>query len=249
MIGIVGGLGPYAGLDITKKIIDETVASSDQEHLPLLLFSCPNLIPDRTAYLLDASNENPASAIVTILRKLEQAGATIAAIPSNTAHAQPIFSVIQEEMTQAGSRLQLLHIVHETVRFVRENYPDSTIGVLSTAGEQSYSQYREAFMTRDFPVVEPEGEQKEKVNNAIYDIEYGIKSQPVPVANKAREDLLMVMDDLKKQGAQIIILGCAELPLAIPEKDYNGMMVIDPNRILARALIHAMAPDKLKPLS
>jgi len=26
------------------------------------------------------------------------------------------------------------------------------------------------------------------------------------------------------------------------------MIIIDPNRILARALIHAVAPDKLKPL-
>ncbi|MOA67866.1 Asp/Glu/Hydantoin racemase [compost metagenome] len=58
----------------------------------------------------------------------------------------------------------------------------------------------------------------------------------------------MAMDDLKKQGAQVIILGCAELPLAIPEKDHNGMVVIDPNRILARALIQAVAPGKLKAL-
>jgi aspartate racemase len=56
------------------------------------------------------------------------------------------------------------------------------------------------------------------------------------------------MDDLKKKGAQVIILGCAELPLAIPERDYNGMTIIDPNRILARALVYALAPDKLKPL-
>lgn len=248
MIGIVGGLGPYAGLDIAKKIIDETVAGSDQEHLPLLLFSCPNLIPDRSAYLLDTLKENPGKAIALILKQLEQAGATIAAIPSNTAHAEPIFSVIQDEMARLGNELKLLHIVHETVRFVHENYPDSTIGVLSTAGEQAYSQYREAFMKKGFPIVEPEGAQKEKVNNAIYDKDYGIKAQPAPIANKAREDLLMAMDDLKKQGAQVIILGCAELPLAIPEKDHNGMVVVDPNRILARALIQAVEPEKLKAL-
>jgi len=56
------------------------------------------------------------------------------------------------------------------------------------------------------------------------------------------------MDDLKKKGAQVIILGCAELPLAIPERDHNGMILIDPNRILARALVHSFAPDKLKAL-
>ncbi|WP_333866805.1 aspartate/glutamate racemase family protein [Sphingobacterium sp.] len=248
MIGIVGGLGPYGGLDIAKKIIDETAAGSDQEHLPLLLFSCPNVIPDRTAYLLDKSNDNPGKAIAGVLRKLEMAGATIAAIPSNTAHAEPIFSVVQDEMARAGSALKLLNIVHETVRFVDVNCPETTVGILSTAGEQICSLYREAFIRKGFIVVEPEGPQQEKVNNAIYDEDYGIKAQPVPIANKAREDLLLVVDDLKKKGAQVIILGCAELPLAIPERDYNGMIIIDPNRILARALVHAAAPDKLKPL-
>ncbi|WP_333888083.1 aspartate/glutamate racemase family protein [Sphingobacterium siyangense] len=248
MIGIVGGLGLYGGLDITKKIIDETAARSDQEHLPLLLFSCPNLISDRTAYLLDKSNVNPGKAIAAILRQLEMAGATIAAIPSNTVHAEPIFSVVQDEMARMGSTLKLLHIVYETVRFVDENYPDTTVGILSTAGEQICSLYREAFIRKGFVVVEPEGSQQEKVNNAIYDEDYGIKAQPVPIANKAREDLLLVMDDLKKKGAQVIILGCAEFPLAIPERDYNGMTIIDPNRILARALVYALAPNKLKPL-
>lgn len=248
MIGIIGGLGPYAGLDIARKIIDETVAKSDQEHLPLLLFSCPGLIPDRTAYLLDRTNENPARAIAAVLKQLEQAGATVAAIPSNTAHAAPIFSVIQDEMAQFGSQLKLLHIVHETVRFVEQNYPQSTVGVLSTASPESYGLYRELFMKKGFSVVEPESAQQDKVNSAIYDKDYGIKAQPEPVANKAREDLLMVMDELKKQGAQVIVLGCAELPLAIPERDHNGMAVVDPNRVLARALVHAVDPAKLRAL-
>ena len=248
MIGIVGGVGPYAGLDIAKKIIDETVAKTDQEHLPLLLFSCPNLIPDRAAYVLGHSEENPGKVIAGILNQLERAGASVAAIPSNSAHAEPIFSVIQDEMAKLGSQLRLLHIVYETVRFVQLYYPESTIGILSTSGQQSYNVYRELFMKKGFPIVEPDDTQQEKVNSAIYDKDYGIKVQPVPVANKAREDLLIVMDDLKRRGAQVIVLACAELPLAIPERDHNGMMIVDPNRILARALIEALAPNKLREL-
>ena len=52
MIGIVGGVGPLAGLDVFKKIIEETVVQKDQEHLPVLLMSYPHLIVDRTEYLL-----------------------------------------------------------------------------------------------------------------------------------------------------------------------------------------------------
>jgi aspartate racemase len=40
MIGIVGGVGPYAGLDLLKKIYDNTIANNDQEHLELFFFQC-----------------------------------------------------------------------------------------------------------------------------------------------------------------------------------------------------------------
>jgi aspartate racemase len=50
MIGIVGGVGPLAGLDIFKKIIEETIATKDQDHIPVILSSQPQRIADRTAF-------------------------------------------------------------------------------------------------------------------------------------------------------------------------------------------------------
>ena len=52
MIGIVGGIGPYAGLDLLKKVFDNTLANSDQEHLDTILLSMPSKIEDRTEYLI-----------------------------------------------------------------------------------------------------------------------------------------------------------------------------------------------------
>jgi aspartate racemase len=52
MIGIVGGVGPYAGLDLLRKVYDNTVAGKDQDHLDVVMISVPAAIPDRTAYLL-----------------------------------------------------------------------------------------------------------------------------------------------------------------------------------------------------
>ena len=48
MIGIVGGVGPYAGLDLLRKLLDNTLANSDQEHLDTVLLSLPSGIMDRT---------------------------------------------------------------------------------------------------------------------------------------------------------------------------------------------------------
>lgn len=72
MIGIIGGVGPLAGLDIVTKIIEETIATTDQEHLPVLLSSQPHRIADRTAYLLGQESENPAYAIAEIIQELEK---------------------------------------------------------------------------------------------------------------------------------------------------------------------------------
>ena len=51
-IGIVGGAGPYAGLDLAQKILQQTRAKNDQDYLPTLLISTPDQIEDRTSFLL-----------------------------------------------------------------------------------------------------------------------------------------------------------------------------------------------------
>ena len=60
IIGIVGGVGPLAGLDLQAKIVAQTIAGRDQDHLPVVSLSWPGPIPDRTEYLLGRVAENPA---------------------------------------------------------------------------------------------------------------------------------------------------------------------------------------------
>ena len=40
-IGVVAGAGPFAGLDLLQKILDQTIASRDQEHLTIAALSQP----------------------------------------------------------------------------------------------------------------------------------------------------------------------------------------------------------------
>ena len=51
---------------------------------------------------------------------------------------------------------------------------------------------------------------------------------------------------LFNKGAEVVILGCTEIPLALPESNYNGIPLIDSTAILARALILNSNPDLLK---
>ena len=63
LLGILGGMGPQAGLDLAQKLIAATRADNDQDHVPFVLFSLPGSVADRTAYLLGVSGTNPAYAI------------------------------------------------------------------------------------------------------------------------------------------------------------------------------------------
>ncbi len=122
MIGIVGGVGPLAGLDLQAKIISQTAAGRDQEHLPVLSLSWPGPIVDRTEYLLGQVAANPAHALLSQLRLLAAAGATVAAIPCNTAHAPAIFDIVRAGV--AGSPLRLLHMIAETAAHLAAEHPE-----------------------------------------------------------------------------------------------------------------------------
>ena len=251
MIGIVGGVGPYAGVDLLRKLLDNTLANSDQEHLDTVLLSLSSGIIDRTEYLLGKEKENPAFAIAEVLFKLEKTGAKVAGIPCNTAHAEGIFSVIQDKLHRAGSSIKVLHMIYETVSFIASTFPDITrVGVLSTTGTYLSGVYNLALGLKDYEVLLPTMEIQETIiHPAIYDPVYGIKAVANPVHPMARESLLKGFSYLKKQGAQAVILGCTEIPIAIPEPEVEDMVTIDPTLVLARALIYRTNPEKLKPLT
>lgn len=248
MIGIVGGVGPFAGLDLLGKILGQTVAQTDQDHLTVVSLSQPSTIPDRTAFLLSETNLNPAQPILAQLHQLEQLGAAVAGIPCNTAHAPPIMDVIEQRLAASTGRLRLLHMINEVAQMLQRRYPSvKTVGVLSTIGTTFARVYPLTLEPLGYEVIDPDDSLlKGAVHPAIYDTQYGIKACGY-ATEKAREDILLAVDHLGERGAQAIILGCTELPLALSGKEIDGLPLIDSTMVLARALIRAVDPQKLLP--
>lgn len=248
MIGIVGGVGPFAGLDLLGKILGQTVAQTDQDHLTVASLSQPSTIPDRTAFLLGETNLNPAQPILAQLHQLEQLGAAVAGIPCNTAHAPPIMDVVEQRLDASTGRLRLLHMINEVGQMLKRRYPSvKTVGVLSTIGTAYARVYPLTLEPLGYEVIDPDDSLlKEAVHPAIYDTQYGIKACGY-ATEKARDDILLAVENLGERGAQVIILGCTELPLALAGKEIDGLPLIDSTMILARALIRAVDPQKLLP--
>lgn len=248
MIGIVGGIGPFAGKDLLEKVFENTIAHSDQEHLDVALLSMSSKIEDRTEYLLGRVNDNPGLAIAQVLTKLEKIGVTVAGLPCNTAHAEQIFDVILNELAASKSKIKVLHMVDETVKFIVDNFADiKRVGVLSTTGTYKSGLYKNALESAGFEAVVPTPEmQKNTIRPAIYHPLYGIKTISQPVDERALNLLLKGVSFLKEQGAEAIVLGCTEIPLALTETTIDNVMMVNPTNILARALINEYCPEKLK---
>ncbi len=248
IIGIVGGVGPFAGLDLNRKIFENTKAITDQDHLEVYLLSCSRYITDRTEYLHNQDSiENPAKAIFNVICKLNQIGAGIVGIPCNTAHSPLIFNRLLSLIADAGLNVELVNMIEETKKNIEENpRKPKSIGLLSTLGTYGSGIYQSAFASNtEIRLVLPCDEDKEKVHRAIYDKEFGIKAFSSPVSEKAVKLLHEVIHILQeKERIQSVIMGCTEISLAFRQGDID-IPLIDPTEILARALISKANPSKL----
>ncbi|SKA48303.1 aspartate racemase [Chitinophaga eiseniae] len=247
MIGIVGGVGPLAGVDLFTKIIEETIVERDQEHVPVVLLSVPGTIPDRTEYLMGREPRNPALGIGTVLLQLGKMGARVAGIPCNTAHAPAIFNIVKQILRQSDSQLELLNMIELTADHLFEYYKGARVGILTTLGTYHAGVYRHTLTRKKIDVIELEtAEMRNGVHNAIYDAGYGIKANPVQVSRKAEIILHDAAGELIKRGADIIVSGCSEISFTLTPRNFGNVKLIDPTRLLALALVKAIDPGKCR---
>lgn len=246
-IGVVGGVGPFAGVDLVSKILRLTIAATDQEHIPLTLVSEPGAIEDRSRFLLGETDINPAHAVVEIIGRLAACGAMVVGIPCSTMHAPPIFDIIERDTQGALPRVTLVHLVREVVRTVRERRPaGGRVGILATAGAYHARLFSDDLEDAGFEPIVPERAVRQAVHRAIYDRSFGIKSHASPISEEARMTLASAVNELGGRGVDLIIAGCTELAYALPQVDVGGPPLVDATLALARGLVGRAAPERLQ---
>lgn len=238
-IGIVGGMGPQAGVALLNSITCLTGAATDQGHLPAILMSFPGDIEDRTSFLEGNVGVNPAYSIANIISRLEMAGAKIIGIACNTSHAPRIYNVITEELKKTGSGVKLLNMPFETCRYLKDNCPQvHRVGVLSTNGTWRSGVYNGFLQDMGFEVIVPEPEfQNDVIHAMVYDPGFGIKSNAGCITGEVNALMKKALSFFRERRADAIILGCTEFSLMPFESEVNGMLVVDSTDVMARALI------------
>ena len=228
-IGILGGMGPAATVDLMNKIINMTKASSDNEHIPMLVDSNTR-IPDRTEAVF-GRGESPVPEMTKSAERLEKAGADFIIIPCNTAHF--FLPEIESKID-----IPIINMPLETARMLKSKGIKKA-AVLATEGTCKSGLYDKALEDEGIQAIYPTPEQQNLVTSLVYDfIKKGIKdAKALP-----REEVALLIEDLKQGGAEVILLACTELPIAFESMELLDETCVDPTAVLAAAAIrHAGA--------
>jgi aspartate racemase len=217
-------MGPAATADFFAKLIEETPAACDEEHIPTLIVSDPRL-PGRPSAIL-ADGPSPLPALRSVRDKLLAAGATMLAMPCNTAHYW-LDDLVRD------CPVPFVSIVEASCDEVRRAAaPGSPVGLIATRATLASGIFERRLQADGHPLVLPaEDELAATVLPSIRMVKEGQAGQAGRVLAPAVQALL-------DRGAQVVILACTEMPLAL---DAIGSPLrarcIDSTRALARACV------------
>jgi len=227
-IGILGGMGPEATLDCFGKIIKNTPAKTDQEHLRVVIDSNP-AVPDRITAIL-GDGESPVPVLAAGCRVLEKAGADFIIIPCVSVHF--FLSEIQ-----AQTHLPILSIFDAVAEAVRREIPEArTVGLMGTIGTIKAGLFQNRLAEENINTLLPDSAAQTKILDAIKDIKDVRSSRTRSEITTDLIEAARSLIDKKPEGARAIIAGCTEIPLALGQ-EHLSVPYFDSLTILARAAI------------
>lgn len=224
LVGVLGGMGPAATLDFLHKMLAATPARSDQEHVPVLVASIPQ-VPDRTA-AFRGDGASPLPALLASARRLAEGGAGLLVMPCNTAH------LWFDELQAALPDLPMLHLVDAALaEAVEIAGPTARIGLLATDATLAAGLYpnRTPAGSALQWLMPTAGEMLDAVMPGIAAVKSGELERGTALLRRAA-------DALARRGAQALVLGCTEIPLVLT-RDRSPLPVIDATAALARRAV------------
>lgn len=221
ILGVLGGMGPLATVDFVRKIILHTPAHRDQDHIPLLIQSTPQ-IPDRTACLM-GNGDSPLPALTASLHALVKGGVGAIAIPCNTAHYW------HQDLAKI-SPVPILHIAKACARQLQQQGIRS-VALMATDGTLKAGFYEKELATFGIQLV-PASQYQQAIMEGIYLVKSGAVSKGADILENTMNALLTL-------GVERVILGCTEIPFALEQKQSACLRYgLDATEALAKACVH-----------
>ena len=222
VVGIIGGMGPEATVDLMRRVIAKTPVSDDQDHIHLIVESNPK-IPSRIAHLIDGTGPDPTPELMRIAANLQRAGADALAIPCNTAHAYA-------DSIRSAVNIPLLDMVSLTVEEIA-SAGRTRVGLLASTAVHNTALYAKAFSAHGITTsLPPRQEQVMALIKAVKRGDTGVQAQAA---------LGQIALEMAEQ-ADVLLVGCSELSVIAAG---IGVPFVDSLEVLARAIVSFASRD------
>lgn len=228
-LGIIGGMGSEATVEIYKRIIERTYHTCDQEHMRIVILN-NSIIPDRTNCILN-NGENPLPYLNESIKDLENIKAKYFIVPCNTAH----HFASQFEI----SNINFISMIEETLFEIKKNYKNAKVCILATHGTINSKVYHGNVNANGIDFIYLNNHNQDIIMSVINDTKSD-KNREMIKAN-----LLSVIRSVKQENENcLFVLACTELSLYL-EDAKNEALVIDAMDCLVNSTI-AKCGYKLK---
>lgn len=224
-LGILGGMGPAASAEFITRLIQQTPARCDQEHIPFVLWN-ETRTPDRSISIRN-NDDKPLPYLLEGMQALKYLGCDLIVIPCNTAHFW--FS----ELSKLNVRI--IHIVDSVADALRDVNVTGTIGVMGTHATVEFGLYQYMLNKSGWNCIVPTKEEMYSVVQPAIDL---IKGGHI---EQAHSMLMTIVKSLIGRGANAVVLGCTEIPLAIRETEENSIPLINSIDSLVKVAIKQFA--------
>lgn len=208
-LGVIGGMGPLATVSFYERVVLNTAAKCDNEHIDLVVLSHASM-PDRTKCII----ENKGGEFLEVIKKdfkiLEDIGVEAVAIPCNTSHY-----FFDEFKKFTG--LRIINMIEETILEVKKRGIEK-IAVFGTLGTLNSKVYEKYANQHGLFVKEVSTEDKQAVMDIIYDIK-----ETNGLDGRTFVDILSRYCDDETVG----IIACTELSLLDIPRDINTIDALD----------------------
>lgn len=204
-IGLIGGMS-WESTVTYYQVINETIKKTlgDLHSAEIIIYSIDF---DTVAKAQELDDWNTcADIMLEAALNLEKAGAHFILIGANTMHK--VIPQIKDKLS-----VPILHIAEATIDRLKKDHIQ-TVALLGTKYTMCQDFYKQKLIDAQLSVLIPE--EIDTVNSIIYDeLCKGIFLQ------SSKEKLIKIINRLKDEGAQGVILGCTELGLLVKQEDLN----------------------------
>ena len=206
-IGIIGGTTWVSTVDYYKLFNQKVNKALGGNHSArVILYSVD--FEDIMNFKAEGNDDALKKMMLDAANKLEYAGAECLLLGANTMHMMADF--IQERIT-----IPLIHIGEETAKVIAAKGLKK-VALLGTKVTMEKDFFHNKLEEYNIKGIIPGDEQREFINRTIF-----TEFSKEIFTDETRAGYTGIIDDLIKQGAEGIILGCTEIPILLKQKDFD----------------------------